>query len=199
MANILLPEPGRPQVLIEAAGETSILDIDPATIVALYKAHGALLLRGFRADIEISGLRAAILLDLGVQRKPRPAADGSGAQCSYRRRRFRAVLAPSGAVARAVEAGRGLLRLHDRPEGGRRDDDLRRRRAGAPTPSSRRWASSSGRHIAATSGARAPRPRLGCPRAPARRRDRLPQRLRPGAPLGRRRAARIDRGTSAQR
>jgi alpha-ketoglutarate-dependent taurine dioxygenase len=55
MANILLPEPGRPQVLIEADGETSILEIDPATVVDLYKAHGALLLRGFRADIDDFG------------------------------------------------------------------------------------------------------------------------------------------------
>ncbi len=55
MANIQLPEPGRPHVLIEAAGEASILDVDPAAIVALYKAHGALLLRGFRADIDDFG------------------------------------------------------------------------------------------------------------------------------------------------
>jgi len=55
MANIQLPEPGRPHVLIEAAGETSILDMDPAAIVELYKVHGALLLRGFRADIDDFG------------------------------------------------------------------------------------------------------------------------------------------------
>jgi alpha-ketoglutarate-dependent taurine dioxygenase len=51
MAIIQLPEPGRPHVLIEAAGEASVLDVDSAAIVALYKEHGALLLRGFRADI----------------------------------------------------------------------------------------------------------------------------------------------------
>ena len=44
MATIHLPEPGRPQVLIEAEGERGILDVDPSQIVALYKAHGALLL-----------------------------------------------------------------------------------------------------------------------------------------------------------
>lgn len=55
MPTILLPVPGRPQVLIEAAGETSILEVDPAGIVDLYKAHGALLLRGFRADIDDFG------------------------------------------------------------------------------------------------------------------------------------------------
>lgn len=51
MPEIHLPEPGRPQVLIEAAGEAGILDVDPAEIVALYKTHGALLLRGFGADV----------------------------------------------------------------------------------------------------------------------------------------------------
>jgi hypothetical protein len=51
MAKIQLPEPGRPQVLIEADGERGILDVDPAEIVALYKTHGALLLRGFGADV----------------------------------------------------------------------------------------------------------------------------------------------------
>jgi alpha-ketoglutarate-dependent taurine dioxygenase len=51
MPHIHLPEPGRPQVLIEAAGETDILDVDPGRIVELYKAHGALLLRGFGLDV----------------------------------------------------------------------------------------------------------------------------------------------------
>jgi alpha-ketoglutarate-dependent taurine dioxygenase len=51
MPHIQLPEPGRPQVLIEAAGEADILDVDPARIVELYKAHGALLLRGFGLDV----------------------------------------------------------------------------------------------------------------------------------------------------
>jgi hypothetical protein len=51
MPTVHLPEPGRPQVLIEATGEASILDIDPSLIVALYKAHGALLLRGFEIGV----------------------------------------------------------------------------------------------------------------------------------------------------
>jgi len=51
MAKIQLPEPGRPQVLIEADGERGILALDPAEIIALYKTHGALLLRGFGADV----------------------------------------------------------------------------------------------------------------------------------------------------
>ncbi len=51
MPKIQLPEPGRPQLLIEAAGERGILDLDSAEIIALYKAHGALLLRGFGADV----------------------------------------------------------------------------------------------------------------------------------------------------
>ena len=51
MPNVFLPEPGRPQVLIEKAGERSILDLDRERIVDLYKAHGALLLRGFGASV----------------------------------------------------------------------------------------------------------------------------------------------------
>lgn len=51
MPKISLPEPGRPQVLIEPADERTILAIDPAQIIALYKAHGALLFRGFAADV----------------------------------------------------------------------------------------------------------------------------------------------------
>ncbi len=51
MPHVHLPEPGRPQVLIERAGESSILELDAGTITALYKAHGALLLRGFRTDV----------------------------------------------------------------------------------------------------------------------------------------------------
>ena len=51
MAHVTLPVAGRPQVLIEAeAGET--LDrLDRETIVDLYRTHGALLLRGFGADV----------------------------------------------------------------------------------------------------------------------------------------------------
>lgn len=51
MPNVRLPEPGRPHVLIEAAGAGSVLDFDPSRVIELYKAHGALLLRGFRVDV----------------------------------------------------------------------------------------------------------------------------------------------------
>ena len=50
MPNIRPPAPGQPQVVIEAAGEQAITDLDPALIVDLYKAHGALLFRGFDVD-----------------------------------------------------------------------------------------------------------------------------------------------------
>lgn len=53
MPNIHPPEPGRPQLLIESTGEASILDLDAAHIVDLYKTHGALLFRGFGADVAI--------------------------------------------------------------------------------------------------------------------------------------------------
>jgi Taurine catabolism dioxygenase TauD, TfdA family len=52
MPKIYLPEPGRPQVVVERENERSTLDINPAEIVALYKAHGAILLRGFGADVK---------------------------------------------------------------------------------------------------------------------------------------------------
>ena len=52
MAEILLPAPGRPYVAIAADRETTPLDLPPETIVALYKQHGALLLRGFGTDLE---------------------------------------------------------------------------------------------------------------------------------------------------
>ena len=55
MPNIRLPQPGRPHVLIQPETEGDILAIDPAQIVALYTAHGALLLRGFKADVEQFG------------------------------------------------------------------------------------------------------------------------------------------------
>ncbi len=51
MPKLHLPAPGRPQVLIERVDENSILDVDVEQVVALYKAHGALLLRGFEADV----------------------------------------------------------------------------------------------------------------------------------------------------
>lgn len=50
MVKIHAPEPGRPYVLVEAAENTGILDVDVAQTIALYKTHGALLFRGFGAD-----------------------------------------------------------------------------------------------------------------------------------------------------
>ena len=52
MAHVEPPASGRPYALIEPAGERSILDLDRAATIALYKAHGALLLRGFGADLD---------------------------------------------------------------------------------------------------------------------------------------------------
>ena len=50
MADISLPGAGRPYVLVTARGEADVLDLDPATVAALYRRHGALLLRGFTTD-----------------------------------------------------------------------------------------------------------------------------------------------------
>jgi hypothetical protein len=50
MATVHLPKPGQPHVLVEAAGERSILDLNVEAIIGLYKERGALLFRGFGAD-----------------------------------------------------------------------------------------------------------------------------------------------------
>lgn len=52
MAETILPEPGRPYVLIKAEREVSAVEIGRDDIVALYKAHGALLFRGFATDLD---------------------------------------------------------------------------------------------------------------------------------------------------
>jgi hypothetical protein len=51
MPNVQLPEPGRPYVLLEPAGEQRIADVDSSLIIELHKAHGALLFRGFGAGV----------------------------------------------------------------------------------------------------------------------------------------------------
>src|SRR5258705_8878999 len=51
MPNVRLPAPSQPQVVIEAAGEQAVTDLDPAPIVNLYKTHGALLFRGFGVEV----------------------------------------------------------------------------------------------------------------------------------------------------
>jgi hypothetical protein len=51
MPNVQLPEDGRPYVLIEPANERRITDVDSSLIVDLYKAHGALLFRGFETEV----------------------------------------------------------------------------------------------------------------------------------------------------
>jgi hypothetical protein len=51
MPNVRLPEPGRPYVCLEPSGERHIEDLDRSLLIELYKAHGALLLRGFGAEV----------------------------------------------------------------------------------------------------------------------------------------------------
>ena len=46
---------GRPQVVIEAAGERAITDLDPSAIIDLYKTYGAILFRGFDVDVSHFG------------------------------------------------------------------------------------------------------------------------------------------------
>jgi len=52
LAHVIAPGPGRPYVTIRAEREASPLELTPDTIIALYKEHGALLLRGFSPDID---------------------------------------------------------------------------------------------------------------------------------------------------
>ena len=52
MASIFLPESGRPQALIEADQGETLLDLDHERIAELYRAHGALLFRGFGVDVD---------------------------------------------------------------------------------------------------------------------------------------------------
>ena len=51
MARFTSPQPGRPLVLVEPDTEQVLAQLDPDSVAAQYKAHGALLLRGFTADL----------------------------------------------------------------------------------------------------------------------------------------------------
>lgn len=53
MARVTAPEPTRPYVLVEADGAAGLLDISDAEVVALFKQHGALLFRGYPADLDL--------------------------------------------------------------------------------------------------------------------------------------------------
>nr|NUR36908.1 TauD/TfdA family dioxygenase [Sphingomonas sp.] len=66
MANVQLPVPGRPYVLIEPASERRITDLDSSPIVDLYKAHGAVLFRGFQAAVAEFGHFARSLCPTNV-------------------------------------------------------------------------------------------------------------------------------------
>ncbi|NUR44731.1 MAG: TauD/TfdA family dioxygenase [Sphingomonas sp.] len=52
MPDVELPSPGRPYVLLRPAAERGINDLDAVMVADLYKAHGALLFRGFRTDVD---------------------------------------------------------------------------------------------------------------------------------------------------
>lgn len=52
MINIVQPDEGRPYAAIEADGAASLTDMPEADFIALYKQHGALLLRGFKVGID---------------------------------------------------------------------------------------------------------------------------------------------------
>lgn len=51
MASIELPMAGQPHAVATAGHGQRLIDFDLATLVALYRAHGAVLLRGFGADV----------------------------------------------------------------------------------------------------------------------------------------------------
>lgn len=52
MAEINPPAPGRPYAVVTPSGTEALGTVDPALIEATYKAHGAMLLRGFGADLD---------------------------------------------------------------------------------------------------------------------------------------------------
>src|SRR4051812_49857513 len=52
MAELIAPTADRPYATIRAGHEKDVLDLDADAIVALYKRHGALLLRGFATDLD---------------------------------------------------------------------------------------------------------------------------------------------------
>lgn len=52
MADIIAPAAGRPHVTIVAETELSPLDVASETVTDLFKAHGALLFRGFQTDLD---------------------------------------------------------------------------------------------------------------------------------------------------
>lgn len=52
MAEIDPPAPGRPYAVLTPSGTEALGTVDPALIEATYKAHGAMLLRGFGADLD---------------------------------------------------------------------------------------------------------------------------------------------------
>ncbi len=56
MPPIHLPKPGQPHVLIQAADERSITDLDSAAIIDLYKTHGAILFSGFGTGVADFGV-----------------------------------------------------------------------------------------------------------------------------------------------
>jgi len=55
MADITLPIPGRPYVIVTATREKSVLDLSRLEIEDLYKLHGALLFRGFPTTLDQFG------------------------------------------------------------------------------------------------------------------------------------------------
>lgn len=59
MVSLTLPDKSRPYVLLEAEQEKSLLDLPSERIELLFRKHGALLVRGFPADLEIFGQFAA--------------------------------------------------------------------------------------------------------------------------------------------
>jgi hypothetical protein len=52
MAEVIAPAAGRPYATLFAGEESSPLELAPDQVVALYKQHGALLLRGFATDLD---------------------------------------------------------------------------------------------------------------------------------------------------
>lgn len=66
MSRLNLPEHARPYVLLEAEAGDCHTDVDHERILALYKEHGALLLRGFAKSLDEFGAFASALCPVAV-------------------------------------------------------------------------------------------------------------------------------------
>ncbi|MCW1402127.1 TauD/TfdA family dioxygenase [Novosphingobium sp. MW5] len=126
MANVHLPSPGIPLATIEANGERTIEELPPGEVMALYRQHGALLLRGFAADLDAFARFTRRLCPTAVKNESpgRVTIDQAGTIQSVNLGADAFPLHPE-LSREPLEAGHGLLYLHAATRSRRGDDGLR--------------------------------------------------------------------------